>query len=210
MLPRALRAKTAGPLAVLAGCLTLCACSSIKTRIYDVDGVTSDERKIKCLKGIPTTIDVPTHVRITIEETRYFRQSGDLNKVGRSESPRLILTSATEPRSDGPTVADLKKQIEVLQAAVAEIEGTKTPATVADVNKKSKEVLDKIAELAKQLEKATPRAGPLATLPAVNSICPATIKSDTQLVSILALALLVLSTQPVIFSALKRIQWGAL
>ena len=57
---------------LVGGCLVLSACSSIKSRIYDVDGVTSGERQVKRLRGIPTTIDVPTHVRITIEETKYF------------------------------------------------------------------------------------------------------------------------------------------
>lgn len=58
--------------AVLTGPLLATGCGTIKSKIYDVDNYTSSDRQVKCLKGIPETIEVPTHIKIQVTETRYF------------------------------------------------------------------------------------------------------------------------------------------
>jgi hypothetical protein len=55
-------------------------CSSIASRLYESDGC--GERHAKCLKGIPTTLDVPTHVKVAIVETQYVRKDGDVYVAG--------------------------------------------------------------------------------------------------------------------------------
>jgi len=89
---------------LIVGCLALTACSSIKSRLYDVDGVTSDERKVKCLRGIPTTIDVPTHVCITIQETRYF-------KYGSATQAKVAALKNEKADSDTQLVAEKARKV---------------------------------------------------------------------------------------------------
>jgi hypothetical protein len=55
--------------------LTLSGCSSIKSTIYDPDNCCGDNKRR--LHGIPVTMDVPTHVKVTIVEKRYYRLPAD-------------------------------------------------------------------------------------------------------------------------------------
>jgi len=51
--------------------LTSSACTSIRSIIYDAPPCGGDRVKTK-LKGIPTTLDVPTHVKMTVIEKHYY------------------------------------------------------------------------------------------------------------------------------------------
>lgn len=61
----------------LGGVMALTSCTSIRSTIYDADNYSGCERQEKKLHGVPITIDVPTHVKITISETRFY----DIPKV---------------------------------------------------------------------------------------------------------------------------------
>jgi hypothetical protein len=61
------------PIAAAGFCVLQTGCSSIRTKIYDYDNYSCEGRQKKCLQGIPETVEVPTHIKITVMETRYFK-----------------------------------------------------------------------------------------------------------------------------------------
>jgi hypothetical protein len=137
------------------GCVVLSACSSIKSRIYDVDGVTSDERQVKRLRGIPTTMDVPTHVRITIEETKFFANSvADEKKKSAQSTKKDNLKSKL---NDANTVIKTETDtITTAQKAICDLNAD-TVANPAnkDTNEASKKTrLDEIKAATGKLTKA--------------------------------------------------------
>ena len=56
-------------------------CTTIKTKYYDYDE--TGERGVKCLKGLPVTLKVPTHLRLEVTETHYFTTDGKLIPTGK-------------------------------------------------------------------------------------------------------------------------------
>lgn len=146
-------------LVVPAACLTMTACGSIKSHIYDSDNYTSDERQVKCLKGIPETIDVPTHIKISVTETRYFR--GPALKADGSKTKAVAVADplTVDDKTDAVIIARLRKEVGdlTLQATVNEALRLQNEAAI-------KKLEEKIAEL----EKKTASAGvylPTAVLP---------------------------------------------
>jgi hypothetical protein len=97
---------------LLIACFLLTACSSIKSRQYDVDNLTSDQRQVKRLKGIPTTLDVPTHVRITIEEVKYFKPS-DANAA-------VVTNLKTELATSRSSLDSVEKRLAANAESIAE------------------------------------------------------------------------------------------
>ncbi len=64
-------------LLVFSAALASSACTSIRSKLYDTDNYCGGDRQKKCLTGIPITLDVPTHVKITITESQYVRAKTD-------------------------------------------------------------------------------------------------------------------------------------
>ena len=86
--------------------LVLPACTSIVTKLYDTDNYTSSEPQKKCLRGLPITMDVPTHVKIVVTETQYWYQIKDTTTPpagaptpGAGEGMRYLPTSLQASRS---------------------------------------------------------------------------------------------------------------
>ncbi len=92
-------------LLTLAACITLTACSSIKSRIYDTDNYTSPDRKIKRLHGIPETVEVPTHVVIRVQETKYYK---DTNPSKETKETKGTTSAGPAPRDAGVQTAGAK------------------------------------------------------------------------------------------------------
>jgi hypothetical protein len=131
---------------LVGGCLVLSACSSIKSRIYDVDGVTSSERQIKCLRGIPTTMDVPTHVRITIEETKYFGNNSAV-KVKQEDLEKLKANLQDKINGHTATINTENAEIVAAEKEICRLNGdTAADATKKDTNEAAKKTqVEKIA-----------------------------------------------------------------
>jgi hypothetical protein len=96
-------------LATLAGAIVAVGCTTFKTTLYDTDGCSPD-RKCVCLKGVPTTLSVPTHVKISIIEKRYVQSATATDEKGnpvKDKDGNLIQKAAlvtTGKKPDDPAV----------------------------------------------------------------------------------------------------------
>lgn len=79
--------KTIARMIACGSCVAAAACSSIKSTIYDNDNYSGVGRQEKKLHGIPVTLDVPTHVKITVLETQYFDTVNGSTNVTRAIEP---------------------------------------------------------------------------------------------------------------------------
>ncbi|MBM3994500.1 MAG: hypothetical protein FJ303_10170 [Planctomycetes bacterium] len=58
-----------------AACAVASGCATIRSDLFSTDAC-SDTKKAKHLTGVPTTIDVPTHIKLAVVEKRYFIKNG--------------------------------------------------------------------------------------------------------------------------------------
>src|ERR1700738_373421 len=80
MKPRS-RALKIVPLLVLALSMTSAGCTSIRSTMLAYDGCQEDSRVQKHLKGGPTTLTVPTHLQVTIRNTRWGKIDANTGAV---------------------------------------------------------------------------------------------------------------------------------
>lgn len=66
-------------------------CTSIKSQLLTRDEV-NQNWEVRKLDGMPITVSVPTHVRVTIVETRYLRDGKELSVRGRDVIHDVINT----------------------------------------------------------------------------------------------------------------------
>jgi hypothetical protein len=178
------RSRVFGGLATAGGCLLLSACSTIKSKIYDYDNY-SDGRQVKCLKGIPETLDVPTHVQVTVTETRYFKGpkgkavTPDLQPAPVSPLPTPAPAPAPMPMTGGSaraggteliqaqatateqpmTVDQMKARLAKLQAELeALVNDAKRSSDFLDLPERVKALKDEIEKLKARITAAAPPA----------------------------------------------------
>ena len=154
--------------------LGLTACGSIRSKVYDTDNVTSRERQIQCFKGIPETIDVPTHIVLRVEKTHYLtgepkkepapkenttmggnNRSGELQTVGNVATPREELEAELQKT---------KMRLEALLKATNEqIENGKVVEQVKKHTESINELTNQIKKINDQLSKLPASAEPNTT-----------------------------------------------
>jgi hypothetical protein len=148
------RSRYLSAFAFLGGSAVLIGCGTIKSKIYDSDNVTSEDRQIKHLRGIPETVDVPTHIKIVVMETRYYR--GPTAKVAGSGKAAQSVGNSGNPQKktsgDDVIVEELKK---VIALQINELQ--KLDATNIANNDQIKKLKAQLTELTTQLDAATER-----------------------------------------------------
>lgn len=69
------------PLLAFALTMTSAGCTSIRSTLYSYDGCQEDSRVKKHLKGVPTTLLVPTHLQVTVKNTRWGKIDSATGRV---------------------------------------------------------------------------------------------------------------------------------
>jgi hypothetical protein len=81
-------------LLVAAGLAAGIGCTTIRTKFYDFDE--TGTRDVRCLKGLPVTLQVPTHLKLQVIETHYFVKNQDMKTA--QTVPYVLLASEKPAR----------------------------------------------------------------------------------------------------------------
>jgi hypothetical protein len=135
-------------------------CASITSTWYGDDGCQTCEKATKHLKGVPTTLDVPTHLHVYVVMTRYGTVSTETNKGAVNFVPELetksvgvepvvqkeIFTVDFKRPASGSLAYDLK--FDVNKQYITKIDNSLDDRTIASVAALISQVLKTVPTIA--------------------------------------------------------------
>lgn len=140
------------------------ACTSIKTTLFDADNYAGNgEREKRCLRGIPITMDVPTHIQITVTETSYFTKDTTGRYVPACVPPTHSMKYDLIVKKELYTVDFKRPAAGINDLKISFDGGASNGQYFSSISQDVTDVtIDKVAALIKQILDSTPTLASLA------------------------------------------------
>lgn len=115
-------------------------CSSMRSTLFSYDGCQDCEKMTKHLKGVPTTLNVPTHLQVKVWRTRYGKifENGLVEFVPELETRKVEITPKEQKEIftvdfKRPAAGSLEYEVEFKDQYITKIKNQSNDETIAKV-----------------------------------------------------------------------------